>query len=688
MLKIVAREEEFNNYDFTSARIRTFGKVDVDMTQAHLRIESRIKVTDGGFGMWPAFWMLPSDRDATAWPTGGEIDIMEYIGREVNHAHGYIHYGNAYNDRVVKGGHLFTPDCPCEDFHEYAIEKKPNEISFFFDGHKYQTLTADMVEPKFSWPFENHFHFIFNLAVGGNWPQLPDETTTFPNQMEVDYVRVYDMSSATYGHITGSRHVQASTGNELYCIEDGIAYTSLIWEVPADAQQSTASGNCISVNFGSASGYVSVTATSACGEDRRFQVPVRVDPWYEKDFALVEPDTATGSNDATLVFAAGGYTVEPDVDGLPVVRYQRNIAEPYDTIQYTSLTITNPGDFLTDDKKFFMDVRTTTTPACTHVLIQLEDDNLVTDTNYPIGRHSRFISYMTDSRDWQRLQFDLYDQPDVSVTSVNRITILFDPLMARDDVFFIRNFDVARSGCTSSCEDLPEHTCRQRAKSEAGACTDGVNNDGLGFDGDGPIDCDDSDCWDDPACLSSTPAPVTPSPVTPAPATPAPVLTTPSPVTPVPVTPAPVPQEAGASCSSNPECAALNLAGPLCCPTVDGVYLYCCENFTPTGPAPTPALPPAPDAGSSCSSNPQCARLNLEGECCPTVDGIDLYCCQGFNPTPSPVSPAPTPLPTPTVGTTCSSNPECAALELAGPNCCPTDDGTMLYCCENYVPPN
>lgn len=56
-------------------------------------------------------------------------------------AHGYIHYGNAWNDRVVKGGHLFTPDCPCDDFHEYAVEKKPGEISFFFDGHKYQTFT-------------------------------------------------------------------------------------------------------------------------------------------------------------------------------------------------------------------------------------------------------------------------------------------------------------------------------------------------------------------------------------------------------------------------------------------------------------------------------------------------------------------------------------------------------------------
>ena len=139
-LKIIAKKEAFNGKDFTSSRIRTLQKFDLDLTQDHVRIEARIKVPDGGKGLWPAFWMLPSDRDATEWPTGGEIDIMEFIGREPQHAHGYIHYGNAFNDRIVKGGHLYTPDFVYEDFHEYAIEKKPGEISFFFDGHKYQTF--------------------------------------------------------------------------------------------------------------------------------------------------------------------------------------------------------------------------------------------------------------------------------------------------------------------------------------------------------------------------------------------------------------------------------------------------------------------------------------------------------------------------------------------------------------------
>jgi len=78
-LKIIAKEEDFNNNDFTSARIRTLNKVDVDMTQEYIRLEARIKVPNGGKGLWPAFWMLPSDRDATEWPTGGEVSLFVLV---------------------------------------------------------------------------------------------------------------------------------------------------------------------------------------------------------------------------------------------------------------------------------------------------------------------------------------------------------------------------------------------------------------------------------------------------------------------------------------------------------------------------------------------------------------------------------------------------------------------------------
>lgn len=82
-LKIIAKQQEFGGRAYTSARIRSLGLVDVDLTQPFLRLEARIKVP-AGKGMWPAFWMLPSNYEVSQWPLGGEIDIMEFIGREPN----------------------------------------------------------------------------------------------------------------------------------------------------------------------------------------------------------------------------------------------------------------------------------------------------------------------------------------------------------------------------------------------------------------------------------------------------------------------------------------------------------------------------------------------------------------------------------------------------------------------------
>ena len=134
--------------------------------------------------------------------------------------------------------------------------------------------------------------------------------------------------------------------------------------------------------------------------------------------------------------------------------------------------------------------------------------------------------------------------------------------MAREDVYYIRNFDSDKTGCLANCESLPGNACRKRAKSEVGACTDGINNNGLGYDADGFIDCDDASCWDDPACLSTTPAPVTtPSPATPAP-TPLPVTPVPTPVTPAPVLSTPAPVAPAASCSCSQTHSALVWLGP------------------------------------------------------------------------------------------------------------------------------
>lgn len=173
--------------DYTSARLLTKRK----FSQAYGRFEARIKIPFGQ-GIWPAFWMLGDDIDKAHWPNCGEIDIMENIGREPSVVHGTFHgpgysggkgIGAAY---TLTGGKKFS-----DDFHTFAVEWEPNVMRFYVDGNLYQTRTPADLPPGTSWVFDHPFFIILNVAVGGGWPGTPDATTIFPQQMRVDYVRVY-----------------------------------------------------------------------------------------------------------------------------------------------------------------------------------------------------------------------------------------------------------------------------------------------------------------------------------------------------------------------------------------------------------------------------------------------------------------------------------------------------------------
>ncbi|GGM21794.1 family 16 glycosylhydrolase [Dactylosporangium sucinum] len=187
-LVITARKENPGNYQchygycqYTSARIRTSGK----FTQRYGRFEARIKIPKGQ-GIWPAFWML---GDGTAgWPTQGEIDIMENIGREPNTVHGTVH-GPGYSGAEGIGGGR-TIGAPLGDgFHTYSVDWSPNLIQWFLDGSEYFRITpANLGGDR--WVFDHPFYMIMNVAVGGYWPGYPDASTVFPQQMLVDYVRV------------------------------------------------------------------------------------------------------------------------------------------------------------------------------------------------------------------------------------------------------------------------------------------------------------------------------------------------------------------------------------------------------------------------------------------------------------------------------------------------------------------
>jgi beta-glucanase (GH16 family) len=150
-----------------------------------------------GKGIWPAFWLLGDDIDAVHWPNCGEIDIVENIGIEPSTIHGTIH-GPGYSGAHGLGSPFTLPNEKrfSDDFHLFAIEWQPSEIRFYVDDHLYATRRPSDLPPGTKWVYDHPFFIILNLAVGGNWPGSPDETTHFPQKMLVDYVRVYRRAEA------------------------------------------------------------------------------------------------------------------------------------------------------------------------------------------------------------------------------------------------------------------------------------------------------------------------------------------------------------------------------------------------------------------------------------------------------------------------------------------------------------
>lgn len=191
-LVIKVLKETFTGSDnitrnYTSARLLTRNK----FTQTYGRFEARIKLPYSQ-GIWPAFWMLGDNIGSAGWPNCGEIDIMENIGREPSTVHGTLH-GPGYSGGsgvnatyTLANGKKFS-----DDFHTFAVEWEPNVIRFYVDGLLYKTRTPADLPPGTQWVFDHPFFILLNVAVGGSFPGNPDATTVFPQQMKVDYVRVY-----------------------------------------------------------------------------------------------------------------------------------------------------------------------------------------------------------------------------------------------------------------------------------------------------------------------------------------------------------------------------------------------------------------------------------------------------------------------------------------------------------------
>lgn len=177
---------------YTSARLLTKNK----FSQAFGRFEARISIPQGQ-GIWPAFWLLGDNIGSAGWPNCGEIDIMENIGKEPSIVHGTFH-GPGYSggSGITAGYTLPAGQKFSDDFHTFAVEWEPKVMRFYVDKFLYATRTLSDLPAGASWVFDHPFFIILNVAVGGDWPGNPDATTVFPQQMLVDYVRVYKRAKA------------------------------------------------------------------------------------------------------------------------------------------------------------------------------------------------------------------------------------------------------------------------------------------------------------------------------------------------------------------------------------------------------------------------------------------------------------------------------------------------------------
>lgn len=184
-LVITARRESYRGRQYTSARLTTAGK----RAFKYGRIEARMKLPRGR-GLWPAFWMLGEDFPTVGWPASGEIDIMEFRGQEPSTVIGSLHGPGYSGGNARTSSRTLTATRFDNSFHVFAVEWTADKIEHYVDGILYHTTTrADVSGP---WVFDKPFFIILNVAVGGNFVGAPDAITTFPQQMLVDWVRVYE----------------------------------------------------------------------------------------------------------------------------------------------------------------------------------------------------------------------------------------------------------------------------------------------------------------------------------------------------------------------------------------------------------------------------------------------------------------------------------------------------------------
>lgn len=184
-LKIIARNEPASGKNYSSGRLTTKGKGD----WKYCKIEVRAKLPSG-YGTWPAIWMLPTENKYGGWPKCGEIDIMEHVGFDPDTVFSTVHTGKFNHMIGTQVGKKKGLTTATTEFHVYTLEWEENEMRSYVDGVQY--FAFKKMSGFEAWPFDQSFHLILNLAIGGGLGGKKGiDNSKFPHTFEVDYVRVY-----------------------------------------------------------------------------------------------------------------------------------------------------------------------------------------------------------------------------------------------------------------------------------------------------------------------------------------------------------------------------------------------------------------------------------------------------------------------------------------------------------------
>lgn len=334
-LIVEARKEQYEGSEYTSARLVSRFKGD----WRYGRIEAYAKLPSGR-GTWPAIWMLPTNWVYGDWPKSGEIDIMEYVGYDPGVVHGSIHT-EAYNHVLgtQKTATFSVPDAETA-FHLYALEWTAEKIDIYVDNNKYFTFTNEHKDYK-TWPFDQLFHLILNIAVGGNWGGAQGvDPNIWPQKMYVDYVRVYQYVDESELKVSGPEYVTPNQTGISFSIQN-VADATFSWSVPDGANIISGQGtNAIVVNWGSSPGDVSVQISHPQGGGSyTLSVKTTIIPTGDKYSLLNVKENG--------LMGWAGLNTSPNSISLSVqdtfLKVKYNITKPED-FPYFTYTFPNPVD--------------------------------------------------------------------------------------------------------------------------------------------------------------------------------------------------------------------------------------------------------------------------------------------------------------------------------------------------------